>query len=69
MPSAFRSTKTPLAARGTKAWTAGTTLASTGLSELDALLGGGQAVGSSAAVQTDRIVDFPVVEYWCAEVR
>ena len=60
---------------GTKAWTAGSVLVSTGLRELDAILAattaGGQPLGSCIYLESDRWSDLSdcLVRYWCAEVR
>lgn len=61
---------------GTKAYTSGTTLVSTGLRELDGILtsSGGQPLGSCIYLDLDRTVTSAkglgdlIVSYWCAEV-
>lgn len=77
MASTFRhkggrknSSKGPSILRGTKPWTGGIQLTSTGLRELDKLLGGGQPLGSCILVEEDRwtrsLTD-SFVRYWLAE--
>ena len=71
----------PLQLRGTRAWTAGTVLVSTGLRELDGILaggsGGGAAGGGGQPLMTclylgqDRLgtaAGSCLLRYWCAEV-
>ena len=61
-----------LGLRGTKPWTGGTTLTSSGLRDLDGILGGGQPLGTCLLVEEDRWTQslaLSVVRYWCAEVR
>ena len=63
---------------GTRAWTAGTVLVSTGLRELDNLLAattgkntGGQPLGTCVYLEEDRLGTAAascLVKYWCAEV-
>jgi PAXNEB protein len=62
---------------GTKVWTAGCVLVSTGLRELDALIlgappggSGGQPLGSCILIESDHssILSNHLVLYWCAEV-
>lgn len=57
---------------GTKAWNSGTTLVSTGLRELDTIVGAaGQPLGTALYVVEDRWTGmaYPtVVSYWCSEV-
>jgi PAXNEB protein len=62
---------------GTKVWTAGCVLVSTGLRELDALIlgappggSGGQPLGSCILIESDHwsILANHLVLYWCAEV-
>lgn len=55
---------------GTKAWTAGTTLVSTGLREFDAILSAGQPLRTCVVVDGDRFTTIAetLARYWCAEV-
>lgn len=62
-----------LGLKGTKPWTGGITLTSTGLREWDALLGGaGQPLGTVVWLQEDRwttlSLSHSLIKYWCAEV-
>lgn len=58
----------------TKTWTGGTVLVSTGLRELDQILGYssgiGQALGTCIYLEEDRWGDAAncLIRYWCAEV-
>jgi hypothetical protein len=59
--------------KGTKPWTGGVTLTSTGLRDLDNLLQGGQAVGTCMWLQEDgpwttSSLATCIMKYWCAEV-
>lgn len=57
--------------RGVKPWAGGVHLTSTGLQELDVILGGGQPLGTCICIQQDRwTTDLAnsFVKYWCAEV-
>ena len=56
--------------RGTKPWTGGAHVTSSGLNELDSILGGGQPIGTCLLVQEDRYTDLNrvLVRYWAAEV-
>jgi hypothetical protein len=57
--------------KGTKPWTGGITLTSVGLRDLDAILGGGQPVGTCLLLEEDRWTrDLALcfIKYWCAEV-
>lgn len=59
-----------LGLRGTKPWTGGTTLTSSGLRDLDGILGGGQPLGTCLLVEEDRWTNSlasSLVRYWCAE--
>ena len=87
MSSAFRRAKNPksastatssssssslLGARGVKPWAGGIHLTSTGLTDLDAILGGGQPLGTCILLQEDRWIRdhaLSLVKYWSAEVR
>jgi GTP-sensing pleiotropic transcriptional regulator CodY len=56
---------------GTKPWIGGLTLTSTGLRELDAIVGGGQPLGTVILVEEDRWTQdlaLCLVRYWSAEV-
>jgi hypothetical protein len=56
---------------GTKPWTGGITLTSTGLREWDNLLGGGQPPGTCIWLEEDRwtrSLALCLIKYWCAEV-
>lgn len=56
--------------RGTKPWTGGITLASVGLRDLDAILGGGQPIGTCLLLEEDRWtrdLALCLIKYWCAE--
>jgi hypothetical protein len=82
MASAFRrageasktsSTATPslLGLRGVKPWAGGIHLISSGLSDLDIILGGGQPLGTCLLLQEDRWtrdMALSLLRYWCAEV-
>ena len=83
MPSAFRwagakksaSNKTaspsPSQTSGVKRWTGGIHLTSVGLNDLDAILGGGQPLGTCILLQEDRWtrdLALSLVKYWCAQV-
>ena len=57
---------------GTKPWTGGLTLTSSGLREWDAILGGGQPLGTAILMEEDRWTQdlaLALVRYWSAEVR
>jgi hypothetical protein len=84
MSSAFRRAKTSskkgtssssspllLGARGVKPWAGGIHLTSTGISDLDTILGGGQPLGTCILLEEDRWtrdLGWSIVKYWCAEV-
>ena len=75
MSSSFRRKRADVSAtaglRGTKAWTGGITLTSVGLRDLDAILGGGQPLGTCLLIEEDRWTrDLALcfIRYWCAEV-
>lgn len=57
---------------GTKSWTGGITLTSSGLRDLDTILGGGgQPLGTCILIEEDRwtcSLASAIVRYWCAEV-
>ena len=56
---------------GTKPWVGGVTLTSSGLRELDAILGGGQPLGTAMMIEEDRWTQdlaLALVRYWAAEV-
>jgi len=58
--------------KGTKPWTGGITLTSTGLRDLDNLLGSGQPLGTCIWLQEDRWTQSLarcLVKYWCSEVN
>jgi hypothetical protein len=58
--------------KGVRPWQGGTYLTSVGLNDLDAILGGGQPLGTCIVVEEDRWVEdlaLSLVRYWCAEVR
>ena len=55
---------------GTKNWTGGLTLISTGLREIDAILGGGQPLGTAILLEEDRLsfdLGMCLARYWGAE--
>ena len=55
---------------GTKNWTGGLTLISTGLREIDAILGGGQPLGTAILIEEDRLsfdLGMCLARYWGAE--
>ena len=61
-----------LVPRGCRPWTSGAYLTSTGLRELDGILGGGQPLGTAVLVEEDRWTSdlgLCLARYWCAEVR
>ena len=61
-----------LGLKGTKPWTGGITLTSTGLREFDNLLVcGGQPLGTCMLIEEDRWTSLSssLVKYWCSEVR
>jgi PAXNEB protein len=57
---------------GTKPWTGGVTLTSTGLRELDTIISSaGQPLGTCIYIEEDRLtyhLSKSLVQYWCAEV-
>jgi hypothetical protein len=56
---------------GTKPWVGGATLTSSGLREFDAILGGGQPLGTAMLIEEDRWTQdlaLALVRYWAAEV-
>ena len=56
---------------GTKPSKGGLTLTSSGLRELDAIIGGGQPLGTAILVEEDRWTQdlaLSLARYWCAEV-
>lgn len=58
-------------ARGVKPWAGGIHLTSSGVSDLDAILGGGQPLGTCILLEEDRWtrdLALSLVKYWCAEV-
>ena len=70
-PIGSSSSSSMLGLRGTKPWTGGTTLTSSGLRDLDGILGGGQPLGTCLLVEEDRWTQslaLSLVRYWCAEV-
>lgn len=61
---------TSLERRGTKPWIGGLTLTSSGLRELDVILGGGQPLGTVILIEEDRWTQdlaLAITRYWCAE--
>ena len=72
-PSSLSSSPATVLERiGTKPWIGGLTLTSTGLRELDAIVGGGQPLGTVILVEEDRWTQdlaLCLVRYWSAEVR
>lgn len=65
-----RSAALNLRLSGTKPWTGGLTLTSTGLREIDAILGGGQPIGTCILVEEDRLtfdLGMCLARYWGAE--
>lgn len=70
--------KTPLSSSavlervGTKPWVGGFTLTSSGLREFDAILGGGQPLGTAMLLEEDRWTQdlaMALMRYWAGEVR
>ena len=56
---------------GTKPWAGGITLTSTGLRDLDNILGSGQPLGTCIWLEEDRWTQSlarTLIKYWCAEV-
>jgi hypothetical protein len=56
---------------GTKPWIGGLSLTSSGLRDLDVILGGGQPLGTAILIEEDRWTQdlaFALVRYWSAEV-
>jgi PAXNEB protein len=57
--------------RGVKPWQGGQYLTSTGLNDLDVIMGGGQPLGTCLVIRHDRFHHQgdapPLVKYWCAE--
>lgn len=56
---------------GTKPWIGGLSLTSSGLRDLDVILGGGQPLGTAILIEEDRWTQdlaFALVRYWAAEV-
>ncbi len=71
-PSSVPITKTVLERIGTKPSKGGLTLTSSGLRELDAIIGGGQPLGTAILVEEDRWTQdlaLALCRYWSAEVR
>jgi PAXNEB protein len=67
-PSSFSSSFATL--RGVKPWQGGQYLTSTGLNDLDVIMGGGQPLGTCLVIRHDRFHQGdapPLVKYWCAE--
>jgi hypothetical protein len=58
--------------RGVKPWQGGAYLTSSGLNDLDSILGGGHVLGTSILLEEDRLwtrnLATTLVKYWCAEV-
>jgi len=64
------STLTTLERKGTRPWVGGLTLTSSGLREFDAILGGGQPLGTVILVEEDRWTQdlaLALTRCWCAE--
>jgi len=62
---------TTLERKGTRPWVGGLTLTSSGLRELDAILGGGQPLGTVMLVEEDRWTQdlaLALTRCWCAEL-
>lgn len=57
--------------RGVKPWQGGAYLTSSGLNDLDSILGGGHVLGTSILLEEDRLwtrnLAITLVKYWCAE--
>mmetsp|Transcript_3250 Transcript_3250/g.7837 ORF Transcript_3250/g.7837 Transcript_3250/m.7837 type:complete len:593 (-) Transcript_3250:749-2527(-) len=57
--------------RGVKPWQGGSYRTSVGLNDLDAILGGGQVLGTTVFLEEDRLwtrdLAHTLVRYWCAE--
>ena len=69
--SPFGSSQAVFERIGTKPWIGGLTLTSSGLRELDAILGGGQPLGTSIMIEEDRWTQdlaLALARYWSAEV-
>jgi hypothetical protein len=57
--------------KGTKAWTGGNALTSSGLRDFDSILGGGQPIGTLILLEEDRWTQdmaMTLMRYWSAEV-
>ena len=70
-PSAFSSVQSVFERVGTKPWIGGLTLTSSGLREFDAILGGGQPLGTAILIEEDRWTQdlaLALARYWSAEV-
>lgn len=68
--SPFGSSQAVFERVGTKPWIGGLTLTSSGLRELDAILGGGQPLGTSIMIEEDRWTQdlaLALARYWSAE--
>ena len=62
---------TVLERKGTKPWIGGITLTSTGLRDLDSIVGGGQPLGTAILLEEDRWTQdlaLAIARYWAAEV-
>lgn len=69
-PGAKTSSPSLLGFKGVKAWTGGIHLTSTGLNDLDVIIGGGQPLGTCLLLQEDRWsrdLALSLVKYWVAE--
>ena len=69
--SATKKTTSLFGARGVKPWAGGIHLTSSGLNDLDTILGGGQPLGTCILLQEDRWtrdLALSLVKYWAAEV-
>ena len=72
IPNISSASTAVLERKGTKPWMGGLTLTSSGLRELDAILGGGQPLETAILVEEDRWTQdlaLALARYWCAEVR
>lgn len=74
VPSSFdgRTPSTVLERIGTKPSKGGLTLTSSGLRELDAIIGGGQPLGTAILIEEDRWTQdlaLALARYWSAEVN
>jgi hypothetical protein len=71
LDSGSRTIATVLERKGTKPWIGGITLTSTGLRDLDSIVGGGQPLGTAILLEEDRWTQdlaLALARYWSAEV-